>query len=61
MSENRILKGIQVQFEGPDLVRLENYRKAQPTIPSMAATVRGLVRIGLKAATKSPSSKTTTA
>jgi hypothetical protein len=49
MSEKRILKGVQVQFQGPDLVRLEAYRNSQPIVPAMAATVRGLVRIGLEA------------
>ena len=64
MSEKRILKGVQVQFHEPDFVRLETYRKSQPIIPTMAATVRGLVLLGLKAAaadTKRPSSKDTAA
>jgi hypothetical protein len=50
MPEKRILKGVQVQFQGPDFVRLETYRKSQPIIPTMAATVRGLVLLGLQAA-----------
>jgi hypothetical protein len=66
MTENRImngvqvLRGVQVQFYKPDFDRLETYRKSQPIIPTMAATVRGLVLLGLKAATagtKLPSSK----
>jgi hypothetical protein len=51
MPEKRILKGVQVQFQGADFVRLETYRKSQTIIPTMAATVRGLVLLGLKAAT----------
>jgi hypothetical protein len=62
MPEKRILKGVQVQFHEPDFVRLETYRKSQRIIPTMAATVRGLVLLGLKAATadgKRPSAKDT--
>ena len=50
MPEKRILKGVQVQFHEPDFDRLESYRRSQPIIPTMAATVRGLVLLGLKAA-----------
>jgi len=52
MSEKRILKGVQVQFHEPDFVRLETYRKSQPIIPTMAATVRGLVLLGLVASSE---------
>jgi myo-inositol catabolism protein IolC len=64
MSEKRILNGVQVRFLEPDLDRLEAYRRAQRKIPTMAATVRGLVLLGLKAAaadTKRSSIEDTTA
>jgi hypothetical protein len=63
MPEKRILKGYQVQFHQPDLERLEAFRASQPIKPTMAATVRGLVRLGLAAAadTKRSSIKDTTA
>jgi hypothetical protein len=57
MSEKRILKGVQVQFHEPDFDRLEAYRRSQPIIPTMAATVRGLVLLGLKAAETPPPTK----
>jgi hypothetical protein len=57
MSEKRILKGVQVQFHEPDFVRLETYRKSQPIIPTMAATVRGLVLLGLKASAATPAKR----
>jgi len=43
---------VQVQFHEPDFVRLETYRKSQPIIPTMAATVRGLVLLGLVASSE---------
>ena len=52
MSEERILKGVQVQFHKPDFDRLESYRRSQPIIPTMAATVRGLVLLGLVASSE---------
>jgi hypothetical protein len=61
MSEKRILKGVQVQFHQPDLDRLEAFRRSQPIKPTMAETVRGLVRLGLQAAdSKRPSVKEST-
>lgn len=56
MSEKRFLKGVQVQFREPDFVRLESYRRQQPIIPTMAATIRGLVLLGLKVASDEQSS-----
>ena len=63
MSELPVLKGVQVQFHQPDLERLEPFRRSQPIKPTMAATVRGLVRLGLDASSDRmrPSSKDTAA
>jgi hypothetical protein len=55
-------KGIQVKFDDPDYDRLENYRRSQPVIPTMAATVRTLVLFALKAASddaRNPKTSTT--
>jgi hypothetical protein len=63
MSELPVLKGVQVQFHQPDLERLEAFRRSQPIKPTMAATVRGLVRLGLDAssvAKRSPAKNTDT-
>jgi len=63
MTENRILngvqvlRGVQVQFHKPDFDRLEAYRRSQPIIPTMAATVRGLVLLGLKASAATPAKR----
>jgi hypothetical protein len=59
MPEKRILNGVQVRFLEPDLDRLEAYRRAQRKIPTMAATVRSLVLLGLKASNV-PSTKIST-
>jgi hypothetical protein len=53
----QVLRGVQVQFQMPDIDRLEAYRRSQPIIPTMAATVRSLVLLGLKASTAVPAGK----
>ena len=51
------LKSIHTQFDGPEIEQLENWRRAQPKIPSQAAAVRTFVIRGMKASTDIPAVK----
>jgi hypothetical protein len=56
MSE-RFVKSIHTQFHWPEFQQLENWRRAQPEIPSQAAAVRTFVIRGLKASTDVPTNR----
>lgn len=43
-------KTVNVNFRRADYERIEDWRRAQPEIPSLAATVRAFALKGLKAA-----------
>jgi hypothetical protein len=50
-------KTIQVTFRRTDYERIENWRRAQPEIPTLAATVRAFTLQGIKAAAITPPTK----
>jgi len=54
---SRFLKSIHTQFYEPEIEQLENWRRAQPEIPSQAATVRTFVMRGLKASADVPATQ----
>jgi hypothetical protein len=50
MSEKRpTTKGVQVHFPRPDFNKVEDWRRGQREIPSLAAAVRALVALGIEA------------
>jgi hypothetical protein len=65
MSQENRSRLIQTWFYDSQLNEIENWRRAQPGIPSRAAAIRNFVSIGLLKAspadTKLPSSKDTAA
>ena len=48
---------IQARFDGPDIARIENWRRSQVRIPPLAETVRLLVKRGLDAERAEPTRK----
>jgi hypothetical protein len=54
--EKRAARAVQVnaQLYGPELAQIDDWRRAQPGIPSRAAAIRNFVNLGLKASTDVP-------
>ncbi len=49
MSEKRPDRATQSRFPWAEFEQIENWRRAQPQIPSISAAVRTLVNLGLRA------------
>jgi hypothetical protein len=54
---NRTSKAIHTTFRSSELDQIEDWRRAQPEIPALAAAVRTFVIRGLKASTDVPAGK----